>query len=144
MNGYRLGCTGSLRPRIRREQPRAEGRRYESVGGVRFGVDLGVARFRVVADGAFEAAVADALVLRRAVFVADFAAVPFELDGVALAFERRGAELLRLPMGSASLTAFTAALAASPTVSTTFPAVLPAVFPTAPAVFPTVFTTSPG
>jgi hypothetical protein len=113
-----------------------------------------VERFRFAVDGF--AALDD---------VADRALVPFVVVLVAaarlvgagddFALDRRDADAFLPPIGSASLTAFTAALAASPTVSTTFPAVLPAVlptapavlpadFPTAPAVFPTVLTTSPG
>jgi hypothetical protein len=96
-------------------------------------------RFAVVlfAGEAFVVVVAD--------FVVDFAWV----------FDRRRGAVFVVPIGRASPTALTAALAASPTVPTTLPAVLPtvpavlpAVLPTVPAVLPTVrptdFTTLPG
>jgi hypothetical protein len=89
-----------------------------------------------------------------AAFVVDFLGADFFVD-FAADVDRRRVDDFVVRIGSASPTAFTAALAASPTVSTTLPAVLPAVLPTVPAVLPTVpavlptvrptdFTTLPG
>jgi hypothetical protein len=145
---------------------------------LRFGLPAVEARFRFAVEGF--AVLDGALFARAAVDVRERAVVAFFVVVVVVfvgaarfvdaaddfALDRRGADDFLPPSGSASLTALTAALAASPTVSTTFPAVfpaclptapavlpaclptapavLPACLPTAPAVLPTVFTTSPG
>ena len=165
----RVTCSGaptSLRRGSHPEQGRGSLAAYDSEPVLRPGLGFAfgavdfafgnVARVPVdvvlaVVPAAFERVLPDdalppfaAVVLFVEVF---FAAAAFGVDFAVDVDRRLGADFV-VPIGRASPTALTAALAASPTVPTTFPAVLPtvpavlpAVRPTVPAVLPAVLPT---